>query len=225
MMPSGTPNEEVYLLNVNSLEEPSVYRANTRTRTWITQTLYDTQDIIYVNDVSRITDTVIQNSTAPISVDNVYTIGLNVNKDTLSSVTVFNQTKNVTLSNSTYKVVAESLSPVLKITDSGFIDAGDQLIITMLEGNLIYINGEQIKFKNVDLSNNTISGLQRGANITGQAQNHPKYSEVYGILPNNKISDVEYSQTWNSNTYNAVEGDPLQISTTPIAIFLSQDET
>jgi hypothetical protein len=95
----------------------------------------------------------------------------------------------------------------------------------MLEGNLIYINGEQIRFRTVDLSNNTVSGLQRGANITGQAQAHPKYSEVYGILSNNKINDIEYSEIWNSKTYNTVEGDPLQISTTQVAIFLNQDET
>ena len=37
MMPSATPNEEVYVQYVNQLNEPSVYRANSLSRTWLTQ--------------------------------------------------------------------------------------------------------------------------------------------------------------------------------------------
>jgi hypothetical protein len=38
------------------------------------------------------------------------------------------------------------------------------------------------------------------------------------------MTDVQYNQTWNSYTFNPVDGDPLQISTTASAIFLNQDQ-
>ena len=97
------------------------------------------------------------------------------------------------------------------------------MTITVLEGNLIFINGEQIKFSQVDLLTNTISGLQRGANGTGAQSVIPIYSEVYGLISNNQLPIANYINTWNSNTYNTAEGDPLQISTTESAIFLRGD--
>jgi hypothetical protein len=89
----------------------------------------------------------------------------------------------------------------------------------------LYINGEQIGFRECDLANNTVSDLQRGTNGTG-AQNYiPLYSEAFGLVPNNRMTDVLYSQEWNSYVYNTVEGDPLQISDTLGAGFLRTDRT
>jgi hypothetical protein len=148
----------------------------------------------------------------------------------------------------------------------------------VLEGNLVSINGEQIRFRTVNpvitageivygqkytietvgstdftlygassntvgvtftaTNNNTIipgSGtvialnalynLQRGANGTGEQVIIPKYSEVYSYLSNNRMTNIQYNQTWNSYTFNTTLGDPLQISTTASAIFLNQDQT
>jgi hypothetical protein len=227
MIPSATPNEEIYTLNINpnASTEPVVYRANTQTRTWLTKSLYDTEDIIYVNDVSRLTDTIIQNVVAPTPVDGIYSIGLSADKDLISSVTVYNNnpSRQGLINSANYEIVVESLSPILKITDGSYIDAGDELTITTVEGNIIYINGEQIKFREVDTVTNTLSGLQRGANITGQVQVHPIYSEIFSILSNNKITNVQYGLTWNSDNYNPTLGDPLQVSNTSTAIFLNQD--
>jgi len=111
------------------------------------------------------------------------------------------------------------LVPILQITDE--VTVGDSLVITTIEGNLIYINGEQIRFTTVDLDINTISGLQRGTNGTGIVDYMPTYSEVFGILSNNLLPSVNYNLTWNSNVYNATDGDPLQISDTNAAIFLN----
>jgi hypothetical protein len=116
-------------------------------------------------------------------------------------------------------VVIIDLAPVLEIT-SGVV-AGNNLVITTIEGNLIYINGEQIRFTTVDLDNNTITGLQRGSNGTGILEYIPKYSEVFGILSNNLLPSVNYNLTWNSNVYNVTDGDPLQISETTAAYFLN----
>jgi len=90
---------------------------------------------------------------------------------------------------------------------------------------LIYINGEQIRFNTVDLSTNTLTGLQRGTNGTGEQTFIPVYSEVYGLLSNNLLPRVNYNLTWNSDVYNPTEGDPLQISETFSAYFLNTDVT
>ena len=111
------------------------------------------------------------------------------------------------------------LAPILQITDEVSVD--DSLVITTIEGNLIYINGEQIRFTTVDLDNNTITGLQRGSNGTGIIDYMPTYSEVFGILSNNLLPSVNYNLTWNSYVYNVTDGDPLQISETNAAYFLN----
>jgi hypothetical protein len=103
------------------------------------------------------------------------------------------------------------------------VSVGNSLTITSIEGRLLFINGEQIGFKECDLQNNTVSGLTRGANGTGEQTYIPLYSEVFGIIPNNRMSDVDYSTTWNSYIYNTVDGDPLQISQTAGANFLKVD--
>jgi len=114
---------------------------------------------------------------------------------------------------------------VLKIAVGPYISAGDVLQITVIEGNTILLNGEQIVFSGVDTVNNTLIGLQRGANGTGKQSIIPKYTEVYGLLPNNMLSNVDYNKTWNSDNLNPTLGDPLQLSTTQPALFLKRDIT
>jgi hypothetical protein len=67
--------------------------------------------------------------------------------------------------------------------------------------------------------------LTRGANGTGEQTYIPLYSEVFGIIPDNRMTDVDYARTWNSYIYNTVEGDPLQISQTVGANFLKVDRS
>jgi hypothetical protein len=221
MMPSATPNQLVYLQNVNKTNTPSVYRANTNTRTWLVAPLYNTDNTIYVADVSRITDTIIQAVTVPAAVDGITTIGLTADKNIISQVIVYNTTTSTYVSSTNYSIVIQNLAPVLQITAG--VTVGDSIVITTIEGNLIYLNGEQIRFTTVDLNANTLSGLQRGTNGTGILTYIPVYSEVYGILSNNMLPSVNYNLTWNSNIYNVSQGDPLQISETNAAIFLNTD--
>jgi hypothetical protein len=219
MIPSATPNQLVYLQNVNKNGIGSVYRANTDTRTWLIEPLYYTNETIYVSDITRITDSIVQNVVAPAAIDGIISIGLTADKNTISQVIVYNATTSSYVATSNYAVVIVDLAPELEIT--GGVTAGNNLVITTIEGNLIYINGEQIRFSTVDLVNNTISGLQRGSNGTGILDYIPKYSEVFGVLSNNLLPSVNYNLTWNSNIYNATDGDPLQISETNAAIFLN----
>ena len=159
------------------------------------------------------------------SSNNIYSIGLTSDKNILSGVTVLNNTTGNTLETDTYEVVVENLSPILKITDGSYISVGDSLKITSLEGNVLYINGEQIKFTSVNFSNNSVTGLQRGANGTGVQDYIAKYAEVFSLLSNNRLPDLYIDQSWNSYNFNTTEGDPLQISTTVPAQFLHTDIT
>ncbi len=221
MIPTATPNQAVYLQNVNKTGIQSVYRANSLTRTWLTENLQDTDDTIYVEDVTMITETIIQNETAPAEVDGIISIGLEGDKRAICQVIVYNNTTSQTVNPANYYIAIEATAPILKIT--GGVSVTNSLTITVIIGNLIYVNGEQIGFTTVNFATNTVTGLQRGANGTGEQTFIPKYSEVYGILSSNKLPSVYNTLTWNSYNYNLVDGDPLQISTTVSANFLNAD--
>lgn len=221
MMPSATPNQEVYLLNVNQNKQSSVYRENIENTTWLTQDLYNINETIYVKDAYKLVNIVNQVSSTPAIVSGKFYIGLNADKNIISSITVYNNTQGILIDSSNYSIEIQSMSPTLVINDGSFINENDELVITIVEGNLIYINGEQIKFTSIDLINNTLTGLQRGSNYTGTQTFIPKYTEVYSLLSSNRLSNIDYNQLWNSYTYNTVLGDPLQISTTDSAQFLN----
>jgi hypothetical protein len=219
MIPTSTPDELTYINNVNKSHIPTVYRATSLSTTWLTQPLSYTDSTIYVQDVSKITTNVVQNEVTPTSVNGVYTIGLDADKRIISQVVVVNNTTSTTLPSSAYSVQIVDTAPVLEITSG--VSMGQSLTITVILGNLIYVAGEQIKFTIVDFVNNTLSGLQRGTNGTGERFYIPAYEKVYGILSTNQLPAVNYNLTWNSYNYNPTLGDPLQISDTVAANFLN----
>jgi len=191
------------------------------TRTWLTEPLAITDDTIYVGSVNTITNTIVQNVTAPVAVLGIMRIGLLADKNSTVSIEVYNNTTSALISSSNYKLVIENTAPILQITTGPWIATGNSLTITTLDGNIIYINGEQIKYSSANIVSNTLSGLSRGQNLTPVQYLISKYTEVWGLLPQNKMNDVGYVKTWNSYNYNSVIGDPLQISCTPEARFLT----
>lgn len=227
MIPTATPNEEVYINFVNATGEGSVYRENAGNRTWLTQPVYDLSTTVYVNDVTSVTDQIVQNVTTPSVSGGYYNIGLTADKNLILAVTVLNNTTGSLIDSSNYSVVVEDLSPILKIKDGVYLNAGDSLTITTLEGGTIMVNGEQINFSGVDIANNALTGIQRGANGTGAQFYIPTYTVVYGLLSENKLSDIYYDQVWNTPVYddqgNLVEYLPLQLSDTIPALFLESD--
>jgi len=218
MIPSETPNQVTYIQNVGKTGIPSVYRADPPTTTWLTQPLYVTNDTIYVNDASKLVTT----NTFVVTVDSVpFSVQLGDDKNSISNITVYNKTTSTELSSNDFHLEIQDTAPVLVIESS--ISIGNEVEITVVSGNLLYVNGEQIKFSSIDFTTNSISGLQRGANGTGVNIEISIYSRVYGILSSHKMADPDYYVTWNSYVYNTVEGDPLQISDTNPAIFLRTD--
>jgi hypothetical protein len=168
-----------------------------------------------------LTKTIIQNEVAPAEVDGIISIGLEGDKQAICQVIVYNNNTVQTVNPADYYIAVEATAPILKITNG--VSEDDSLTITVILGNLIYVNGEQIGFTTVDFATNTVTGLQRGANGTGEQTVIPKYTEVYSILPSNKLPNVYNAFVWNSYNYNLVDGDPLQISTTVSANFLNAD--
>jgi hypothetical protein len=223
MIPTATPNEEVYINFVNSVNEGTVYRENVRNRTWLTQPIYDLSTTIHVNDVTSVTDQTIQNVNAPVVVDGSYTIGLTAPRNLILSVSIVNNNTGNTIDSSNYSIVIEDLAPSVKISAGPYINVGDSLTITTLIGGTIFVNGEQINFGSVNLANNTLLDIQRGANGTAKQFLIPEFTTVYSLLNENKLRNTYYNQVWNSYDYNTVLGDPLQISTTDAALFLQSD--
>ena len=221
VIPTATPDELTYINNVNKSNISTVYRATSLSTTWLTQPLNYYDSTIYVEDVTKITTNVVQNETVPAAVGGVYTIGLDADKRIISQVIVVNNTTSTTLPSSSYSVQISDTAPVLEITSG--VSVGQSVTITVILGNLIYVAGEQIKFTTVDFDTNSITGLQRGTNGTGERYYIPAYDKVYGILSTNQLPEVNYNLTWNSYVYNTTLGDPLQISNTTGANFLNAE--
>ena len=221
VIPTATPDELTYINNVNKFHVPTVYRATSLSTTWLTQPLSYTDSTIYVEDVTKITTNVVQNETVPAAVGGVYTIGLDADKRIISQVIVVNNTTSTTLPSSSYSVQIFDTAPVLEITSG--VSFGQSVTVTVILGNLIYVAGEQIKFTTIDFDTNSISGLQRGTNGTGERYYIPAYDKVYGILSTNQLPEINYNLTWNSYVYNTTLGDPLQISDTVAANFLNAE--
>lgn len=223
MIPTATPQEDIYRTIVNSQGETTIYRTNSQNTTWITSNVYLTSNEIQVYDATKLTSRTNQNVIAPAQNSGYYYIGLEVDKRILSSVTVVNVTKGITIDTSNYEVVLVDIAPQLKITADTWISQGDELYITCVEGRVLYVNGEQIGFDTINEATNTISGLKRGINGTAVQTVIPEYTDVSGMLTGDILPSAFYNTTWNSYTYNTVDGDPLQISTTVPATFLNSD--
>jgi len=218
MMPAATPNEEKFFINVNSINQPTVYREGPATTTYLTQDLKFTDETIYVNDVRKLI-TVSEQIVANILADSgEYIIGLNADKNLLTSVDVYNETKGQNISSDFYILKIIDLVPtIIIVANSSYIEDGDTLTITLTEGKRIYVDGEQISFTEVDLLLNTLSGLERGINTTGTPKVIGKYTQVFGFLNTNLMNQDYYDLDWN-------DGKPLQISNTDAAIFLRTDK-
>ena len=123
----------------------------------------------------------------------------------MSGVTVLNNTTGNTLETDTYEVVVENLSPILKITDGSYISVGDSLKITSLEGNVLYINGEQIKFTTIDFANNSVVDYNEEQMVQEYKNTLVSLQKCLVLLSNNRLSDLYIDQTWNSYTFNTTK--------------------
>jgi len=224
MMPSATPDEDVYINMVDKNNQGIVYRANASTRTWITKSLSEFDTIIPVNDVNNLITTKTQNNTTPANILGYYYVTVNSSKVGIIDVKIYNNTKSLTIETDYVSVIVESAGALLKITEGLWIEEGDQLTIEVTYGNEIYINGEYMQLLNVDTTNNEIL-VRRGILGTSIQTFIPNYTTVYGLLESNKMVNKQYNETWNKipGAYDATMGDPLQIASGSSAEFLRMD--
>ena len=227
MMPSATPNEMVYVNTVDKNNQGTVYRANSDSRTWLTETLTEYQNIVYVNDINNLTYKSIQSNTAPAATLGYYYIPLNADRNDIIDVSVYNNAigREGYIEEDLLQLEVTSTGPYIKITEGDWIEAGDILTITVYEGKLIYMQGEYMRVLSVDQFTNSME-VQRGANGSGIQVYIPKYTEVYSFLDKNTMTNINYNDTWNRipGLYNTTQGDPLQIATGSAAEFLRLDE-
>jgi len=215
----NTPDSTQFNIDVDKYGKSSVYRTNAGDGTWLTSDFKLGDAVMNLYNVNKLMDTSIQDVVATVinSVNLAY-VECDVNQ--VKQVTVYNQTSSSVVSNSNYILEVINSRSAVVFSDDTQVEPGDSVTVTLIIGNTIELNGEKIRFTQVDFVHNTISGLTRGVLGTGPVSYNSKYSEVYGITINRTLEPKYYGVVWNSSNYYDDFGDPLQISDTPAATFL-----
>jgi len=221
MIPTATPHEQKFMNIIDSSGTQTIFNMNSPFRTWLTHDLSATDTELFVNDVSKLTVTKIQTNVVTFDTDGYY-VGLNADKNKITSISVFNVTSQQTIDTEHYVSLISGMSPEIRIEQGAWIKPGDTVEITILEGNLIYVAGEQIMFSDINAETNSISGLVRGVNGTGTVPMINVNETVYCLLDVNQMNENYNNVIWNSYEYSAL-GDPLQISNTVPAQFLNTE--
>ena len=217
MVSTPTPNELVYNVNMDKSGNSTVYRANNNTSTWLTQPFDITQNVIYVADVTRLVDTLVQPSTVEM-INGTPTSKIQCDLSSVCEISIYNVTTLTYLSPSSY--TWKAIDGVPCVVYSNEVAIGESVEVTIRSGQVLMINSERIKFSAINHATNTISNLIRGVQGTGAQKKHDLYTVVNSLLPGNLLDSSYYNQTWNSTYYDATLGDPLQVSTTVAAKFL-----
>lgn len=221
MVSASTPGQLTYVTEVDNNGEQIIYRANSDTRTWLTKPLQRLDDTLYVADISKIVDIVTETLTVVAGTSQLYVL-LKYDLQSIKQVSVYNVTGMVEIASSDFLLTSENAKPQLVLKQNAI--AGDQIIVTIRLGDVVVINGEKIRYKQVNYVNNSISALTRGIGGTGEIKIHNAFDTVYSISPTNTLFNFYYNRTWNSEIYNPMAGDPLQISDSIPALFLQPDQ-
>lgn len=210
MVPDATPNELVYNLVVDKANVPSVYRSNNNTSTWLTQDLLLVGDEIHINDASRVVDTVEQ--TVPVQLRNgkLYSV-VQVDFEDVREISIYNKNTLSIVSPSAYEFKIFETSPTVLFNDE--VSEFDNVVITMRLGDIVVINGERIRFNKIDYANNILSELTRGIQGTAPRKLHQTYSQIYSLIPSNKLDTFYYYQLWDDLIYQTFSA--IVTATTP----------
>jgi len=135
----------------------------------------------------------------------------------IKQVSIFNTTTLSSLSASDFVLITLDSETLLVI--SANVTAGDSLSVIVRFGDTVLIDGEKIRFSEIDYQTNTLLRLTRGVDGTAIHKTHSANSTVASLSPIDKLSEFYYDKTWNSENFS-INGDPLQISDTFPARFL-----
>jgi len=214
MVSEATPGSMIYNVSVDKLGNGKIHRMTNNV--WLTQPLYSYEDTIHVNNVRLLVNNITENLTA-ITESNSVVAKLNYKIEDMSGVIVYNASTLLTLSRDDYVVKNVNSRPTVIFTSG--VTEGDNLQVTIQIGHIVNINGEQIRFRTIDFTTNTVSGLIRGILGTGIKKTHNMHSFVHGMNDATMLDPIFYDNVLNSSNYTA-KGDPMQISDSPAAKFL-----
>jgi hypothetical protein len=217
MISSATPNQLIYLNDIDKNGDQLIYRISSRNKTWLTSPLGQLQDTIYVKDVSKLVDIVNDNYIVQ-KLGEEYFIKVKYDFETIKQTTVRNITSISDLANSDFVLVTRNSIPLLIFRKN--VEEGDEISVTMRLGDMVTINGEKIRFKKVDYIENTLKDLTRGALGTAINVQYDPYTSIAALNPTNVLFNYYYDKTWNSEIYDPIKGDPIQISDSHPAEFL-----
>jgi hypothetical protein len=213
----GTPNSTQFNIDVDKYGNSNVYRTNDGDGTWLTKDFNLGDTIMYLYNVNPIMDKITETATVA-SVNSMIVAYVECDVSQVRQLVVYDQTTTTIVTNYVLEVV--NGRSALVFADTSQVNISDTLIVTINAGNTIELNGEKIRYTQVDFVNNTISGLTRGILGTGPVLSSMKYSEVYGLTKNRTLDPKYYRVEWNTSNYSSNFGDPLQISNSPAATFL-----
>lgn len=212
---TATPNSLSFAINVDKHNVASVYRSNSIDRTWLTQDLLTKEDIIYCSNVRNLVDLVTEQYTV-LAEGATKFIYIQHDIDLIREVTIRDENSLFTLPRTDFILKLHNNKPAIVFV--GDVVEGDKLVVLFRTGDTLEINGEKIRFGQIDYVNNTVSKLTRGIEGTG-AKNHYTNDYAYGITHNRKLDDKFYNLVWNSSNYMTLR-DPLQLSSSIPAKFL-----
>lgn len=214
MVSGSTPTETQYNLSVNKSGISEIYRSNQCDGTWLTQPLLSTDTTIYLKDASKVIKRVSQTVTAASTNGTIYAYVDCTYKDA-KIFSVYNATTSASVTS--YKLAIINDKPAVIFTSG--VSSGNSVTVVIRYGDTIEVNGERIKFTDVNLSTNQLTGLSRGVQRT-PVLDQSKYTMVYAINSYTKLPDMYNNTNWNTKVYY-YKGDPLQMSTSAAATFLN----
>ena len=214
------PDAVKFRTMIDSTGNEVTYRIPSSTQTWVYSDVEIDDNSITVYDVTRL----VKSSVFEISYSGNIELP-EVNRTQVVGVQVFNKSTGKWISDVATSLKLIQLMPTVILSSE--VSTGDSLMVYAYEGNYVWVNGEMIRFANIDFTTNTISGLSRGTSCTPIRETIPAKSLVYGMLDSNKLDEAYNSITWNTSILDSVDNygfkmsDPLQLSETFPAKFLT----
>ena len=214
------PDSVKFRTVIDAMANEVTYRVPSSTQTWVYSDVDIDANEIQVFDATRLVK--------PSVFEKTYSGNIElpeVNRTQIVGVRVFNKSTGKWISDDALSLKLIQLMPTIMITSSE-VSSGDNLVVYAYEGNYVLVNGEIIRFSNINFTTNTISGLTRGTNCTPIRETIAARSLIYGILDSNKLDPSYNSVTWNTaildnvDNYGFKMSDPLQLSETYPAKFL-----
>jgi hypothetical protein len=220
MLSSASVTGQTYRMEIDKHDTVLVRRMNMEDTTWLTKEINEADTEIEVFNAEYLIEKFVVNSTVETLADGTIYAFINSFFPDISGVAVYDTTQDISVPGVFTKLKMISGRPAIVFTD--FVDAGDDLELTIYRGDIVEINGEKIHFTEIDLANNKLLGITRGAAGTQAVSYHPVNSRVISLSGAKVMDPSYYNMVWTEKTvfeYHTFEV-PLQLSNTEPAKFL-----